>query len=236
MQLAILCGGIGSRLAPISQGLPKGLIEIRGIPFMSYLIESLDMSNFSSIHFCIGYKADFYLRYFSDTLANILPIPFTYSIENEGNLLGTAGALLGAFHLLEDTFVVQYGDTILNLDYKDFFYKYNASKMQIGMSIIHCSRSDESPNVKRIDSDPCLGQQSSFIYCKNTPLLGAEYIDYGALCMSKQSLIANKDLGPDLSSYQAFLSLAGQCFFYQVDKPYLEIGTPQSYSRAAELL
>ena len=118
MQIVLLCGGLGTRIRRISKNEPKGMLEINDKPFLSYILKSLETYSFKNIHFCLGYKSDKYLEYLKE---NHPHLHYTYTVEDSDQLLGTGGAIKNCLNLLDQNFIIQYGDTILKLEYDNFF-------------------------------------------------------------------------------------------------------------------
>ncbi len=230
MQLVILCGGLGTRLKKISKNQPKGLLKINGKFFLEHLIESVLPHDFYSLHFCLGHKSDQYINFLNKKKYNF---KYTYSIEKENNLLGTGGAIKNAIPNLKDNFVLQYGDTILNIDYSKFYSEHLKNKKDMSMSIISSQLSSEIPNVfcRNIDNE-----KYNCIYKKKFPPKDANFIDYGAIIFRRSIFEKIKKMKFDLSEVQQTLSSRQKAFFYEVKNPYIEIGNPNSYEKAFKLL
>ena len=117
MNAVILCGGKGTRLKTISKGKPKILIPIGKKPFLYLFLDSLINNGFKKIFLLISYKSQFIKDELGESYRNI-PIIF---IEDDKELkAGTASAIYSAYKQLPEHFLLQYGDTILNIDYKKF--------------------------------------------------------------------------------------------------------------------
>lgn len=231
MQIVFLCGGLGTRLNSISNGHPKSLISLKGKPFLRYIIDSILPHNPSSIHFCLGYKSKLFLDFFK-TLG-IKNAEITYSIENPNALLGTGGAIKNAIDFLENNFIVQYGDTMLDLAYTNFFIKHLNTKKKMTMSILESKYSKEKPNVF-FKENP--NGENLFLYDKSNPPKNSNFIDYGAIAFKKNVFTSINKKQFDLADIQKKLTFENQSGFYKVYKPYIEIGTPDSFLRAKELI
>ncbi len=133
MQAVILAGGLGTRLRPLTESVPKPMIEVSGKPFLEYEINLLKKAGMSDFVLCVGYKANVVKDHFGD--GRKFGVNISYSLEEE-ELLGPTGALKNAEPLLEDIFLVTYGDGYLLMDYKrawDFFFKEN----KLGMMVVY---------------------------------------------------------------------------------------------------
>ena len=112
-QMVILAGGPANRLRPITEKIPKSMVEIEGKPFLNYQLELLKKSGFKEIVLCVGYLHEKIENYFGD--GGKIGLELKYSVEKE--LLGTAGALKAASPVLRDEFFVMYGDSYLPIDF-----------------------------------------------------------------------------------------------------------------------
>ncbi len=231
MQIVFLCGGLGTRLNSISNGDPKSLIKINGKPFLKYILDRVIPYNPSSIHFCLGYKSKLFLNFFQ-TLS-FKNTNLTYSIEDANSLLGTGGAIKNALKFLDKNFIVQYGDTMLNLSYEDLFNEHIKTKKKMTMSILNYKDTNEIPNVFCKEN---LDGKNVFLYDKLNPPLDSNFIDYGAIVFRKNVFTKIKEIKFDLSEIQRKLTYENQSGFYKVDHPYIEIGTPKSFLMAKKLL
>ncbi len=111
---AILAGGYGKRLRPITETIPKPLVEVAGKPILEHQIEWLRKHGVTNIVLLVGYHKEKIIERIGS--GNRLGIKATYVIEEEPR--GTAGAIKNAEHILrsEDIFLVLNGDIITNLD------------------------------------------------------------------------------------------------------------------------
>src|SRR3989338_1997571 len=118
MQTVILAGGRGTRLSPITNMIPKPMVTVKDKPFLEYLLLMLKRNSLEKILLCVGYLGEKIEVYFGD--GRRLGMEIKYSYEKEP--LGTAGGLKLAENLLEEEFLVLYGDSYLDIDYSAFIY------------------------------------------------------------------------------------------------------------------
>ncbi|MBI2646935.1 NTP transferase domain-containing protein [Candidatus Woesearchaeota archaeon] len=124
MQAVILAGGLGTRLRPLTNKIPKPMIEINGKPFLEYLILYLRNQSLRNILILTGYMSEKVISYFKD--GSLFDVKIKYS--NEKKLLGTGGALKNAQRYLNKEFVLLNGDTFIPLNYHeliDYYKKIN---------------------------------------------------------------------------------------------------------------
>ena len=123
MKALILAGGIGKRLKPITDYVPKSLVPIHNIPIIEWQIRYFMRFGIKEFVICTGYKSEQIINYL-DTKKN-LGAKIRYSIEKTS--LGTGGALRHARHFIEDkSFFVMNGDIITDLDPTELKSKLNS--------------------------------------------------------------------------------------------------------------
>jgi len=226
MQLVLLAGGLGTRLADRLDGLPKFLAPVGDKAFASRLLDSLRNKGISSLHFCLGYGSEKILNFLNETS---IDCDWTVSTEKHGHLAGTLGALRLATKHLDDTFLVQYGDSILDVSYVDVLNSHISSGKQMTMTYTDVF-SDDANIYEEIKKG-----KSVLKYDKRRDGSVASYVDYGLICMDKPLLLI--DCEPDreglvgLDRLQRDLSESENINFIYTDKRYREIGTPETYTQ-----
>lgn len=109
----ILAGGLGTRLHPFTQVMPKPLLPVGERSVLEIQIDRLKMSGFTRIFFATNYKADYISRFFGD--GSQFGVELIYSKEEEP--LGTAGPLSLLRDDLTEPFIVMNGDILTLLNY-----------------------------------------------------------------------------------------------------------------------
>lgn len=106
----ILCGGLGERLRPYTETIPKVMLELKGKPILEHVITH--MKNYGIVDFVLlcGHKSDYIKNYFK--AGKNFGVKIKYSVETEK--LGTAGAVHNAKNLITDDFILVNGDVITN--------------------------------------------------------------------------------------------------------------------------
>lgn len=132
-QAVILVGGLGTRLRPITQTVPKPMVEIDGRPFLEFKIESIKKHGIKDFILCVGHLGHIVEEYFGD--GKRWGVNITYSYEKEG-LLGTGGAIKNAESLIKGPFIAMNGDTFLDADINELlkFHKNHDSQLTVVIS------------------------------------------------------------------------------------------------------
>src|SRR3954469_24876750 len=112
--VAILAGGLATRLRPVTEKIPKALIEVAGQPFLAHQLRLLSGAGLRKVVLCVGYRGEMIEEQFGD--GNEFGVEISYSFDGP-ELLGTGGALKKALPLLGQQFLVLYGDSYLPIDY-----------------------------------------------------------------------------------------------------------------------
>src|ERR1700757_4843931 len=115
LSLVILAGGLATRLRPLTEKIPKALVEVAGRPFLEHQIELLKPNAISDVILCVGYLGEMIEQRYGDGVG--LGVRIRYSFDGS-TLLGTGGAIKKALALLPDAFFVLYGDSYLPVDYQ----------------------------------------------------------------------------------------------------------------------
>ncbi len=122
MKAVILSGGLGTRLKPFTEVIPKPLLPIGGKAILEVQIERLRDYGFSTIYLATNYKSEYIKSFFGDGTrygVNLI-------ISRETIPLGTAGPLTLIQEELKEPFLVMNGDILTLLNYK-MFYDYGLS-------------------------------------------------------------------------------------------------------------
>ena len=117
MKAVILAGGLGSRLKPFTQAIPKPLLPIGEKSVMEIQIERLKSYGFDEIYLATNYKSEYIANYFGDGSRYGVKL----EISKETKRLGTAGPLLLLKNVLTEPFLVMNGDILTLVDFKTLY-------------------------------------------------------------------------------------------------------------------
>lgn len=216
LPVAILAGGLATRLRPITEKIPKALIEVAGRPFIAWQLEYLACQGIGRVVMCTGYLGEQIEALVGD--GNRFGLEVLYS-QDGPVLLGTGGALKQALPLLGEKFFVLYGDSFLPVDFKAVQQAYLASGKQALMTVLE--------NADRWDKSNVLFRDGELIeYNKRAPIPEMAYIDYGLGVMEGNALDMDAHgKALDLADVYHVLSLRGQLAGYEVHERFYEIGS-----------
>lgn len=214
--VAILAGGLATRLRPLTETIPKSLVEVAGQPFILRQLAHLQRQGVRKVVLCIGYMGAMIESVIGDGKA--LGLEVSYSPDGE-TLLGTGGALKKALPLLGDQFFILYGDSFLPIDFSEVQRSYLHSGQPALMTVLRNGNRWDKSNVMFND-----GRLQE--YNKRTPHPDMAYIDYGLGVVSSQVLTRHPENQPfDLADVYHALSLQGQLAGFEVHERFYEIGS-----------
>jgi NDP-sugar pyrophosphorylase family protein len=130
-EIILMAGGLGTRLRPLTNDVPKPLLRIGSKPILETIVENFVAHGFHRFHFCINYKADMIRRYFGDGAQWGAQIDY---IE-ENKRLGTAGALGLLNNRPDEPFFVMNGDVLTKVDFVRLLDFHNKQGFDASMCV-----------------------------------------------------------------------------------------------------
>lgn len=149
VQGVILAGGLATRLRPLTDAVPKVMVDIQGKPFLRYQLDLLRKNDVNDIVLCVGHLADKVREHFGDGKA--FGVRIRYSDEGP-HLMGTAGALKKAQPMLAKMFLVLDGDSYLALDYKKIMTSFK-DRDKLALMVVYKNHDRYDKSNTTIDGD-----------------------------------------------------------------------------------
>jgi N-acetyl-alpha-D-muramate 1-phosphate uridylyltransferase len=217
--VAILAGGLGTRLGELGRGTPKALLEVAGRPFALWQLELLRAHGVERVVMCVGHLGD--------RIEAAIGAPFGLDVRyvhDPPGLAGTAGALRGALPELGERFLVLYGDTYLRIDYAAVD---RAAAGERGLMTVLRNQGRWDTSNARFAGGRVVA------YDKAAPTPDMQWIDYGLGALRADAL----DLpGDDLADVYRALAQRGELAGYEATERFYEIGTPDSLAETSAFL
>jgi NDP-sugar pyrophosphorylase family protein len=148
MQAVILAGGLGTRLLPLTEVIPKPMVQVSGVPYLQHQLQLLADQDIRDIVLLTGYLGQQVENYFGDGASLNLRI----SYSREPSPFGTGGALRLARGLLQDSFLVIYGDSYLPIRYADAMERLASSGAE-GLVVVYDNRLADTSVKNNIELD-----------------------------------------------------------------------------------
>jgi MurNAc alpha-1-phosphate uridylyltransferase len=225
-RLALLAGGLATRLRPITMTVPKSMLPIASEPFVAHQLRMLASQGVREVVICAGFLGE----QLQDFVGNgsDFGCDVDYSFDGD-KLKGTGGAIRSALPLLGDHFFVMYGDSYLPTAFAPVYEVYLNAGLQGLMTVFKNNNLWDKSNVQFED-----GQIVR--YDKRLPTAEMNYIDYGLGILSKESFSGfeiNDVL--DLAVIYEHLVATHQLAGYEVKERFFEIGSHEGFSETDAL-
>ena len=225
--VAILAGGLATRLRPITEKIPKSLVPVAGKPFLAHQLELLHARGIRHAVLCIGYLGEMIQRDFGDGKA--FGVRLDYSFDGP-KLLGTGGAIKRALPMLGDEFFVLYGDSYLPVEYRPIAEFFRRSGKLGLMTVFRNEGRYDTSNVVFHDGEIA-------VYDKKNRPPEMRHIDYG-LSLFQASVFESYSAGQpfDLAEVMGKLVREKQLAGYEVPERFYEMGSPAGLAELESLL
>lgn len=216
LPVAILAGGLATRLGPLTQSTPKCLLDVAGRPFVHHQLRQLRSQGVEKVVLCLGHLGERVVEVVGDGSAYGLKVAYSF---DGPELRGTAGAIRRALPMLGPAFFVLYGDSYLECDYAGVQSAFEAAGTLALMTVFRNEGRWDASNVEYRD-----GRILAYDKSARTPAM--HYIDYGLGILDRRAMDEVPDSGAhDLASvYQAMLR-RGELAGFEVTERFYEIGS-----------
>jgi len=214
----ILAGGLGTRLRSVIKDKPKCLAPINGKPFIDILLDDCINQGLRRFILCVGYLKEQVIEHLNQR--NDCEIVF--SVENTP--LGTGGALKNAeIYIKSDPFLVMNGDTLNYFNINDFFRFHRLKKSFLSIVLAN----------KKIQNDygsVAIDQNSKIIGFIEKNKRNKNRVVNAGIYMFNMNIIKNiKSISSLEKDFLPFVINEIDCFGYKIKKPFVDIGTGNTY-------
>jgi NDP-sugar pyrophosphorylase family protein len=224
MQCVILAGGLATRMRPLTDDVPKALIPVDAAPFVDHQLLWLAGHGVTEVVLSIGYRGDRLRAHAGDGARYGIPVRY---VDEGVDLRGTAGALRLALDegVLDESFLVTYGDSFLPIDFGAVARGFRASGRPALMIVLKNEGRWDTSNV-------IFDGQRVTLYDKHhkmQPASAFSYIDYGLSAIERR--VISDEVAPgvkaDLADLFFALSTRGDLAGFEVAERFYEIGSPR---------
>jgi len=216
LPVAILAGGLAKRLRPITETLPKSLVDIQGEPFVAHQLRLLGNRGIQRVVICAGYLGEMIREAVGNGQRFGVQVDFSF---DGPQLLGTAGALKKALPLLGNSFFVLYGDSYLPCDYQGIQEAFEQSGRLALMTIFPNHGRWDRSNVEFLGSE-------ILAYDKEHQTPAMHHIDYGLGVFQQRGFATISVTQPhDLAQLYQDLLKQKELAAYEVRERFYEIGS-----------
>jgi NDP-sugar pyrophosphorylase family protein len=225
LPVAVLAGGLATRLGPLARETPKCLIDVGGRPFLHHQLGLLRAEGVRRVVVCVGHLGDRVVASVGDGSA--FGVEVSYSFDGP-DLRGTAGALKRALPLLGDAFFVLYGDSYLECPLGAVQDAFSASGKLALMTVFRNEGRWDASNVE-FEGGRLLA------YDKINRTARMSHIDYGLGVLDRRALDAVPEARAfDLARVYQEMLRRDQLAGFEVTERFYEIGSPAGLEEARE--
>jgi hypothetical protein len=218
-QAVVLAGGLATRMRPRTLTVPKAMLEVAGRPFIDWQLERLRACGYEDVVLCIAHLGEQIEAHVGDGARFGLRV---HCSHEGGKLLGTAGALRAALHLLAPAFLVTYGDSYLPFDYASPLDALVAHADCEGVMSVY--RNDGRWDASNVETDGVWVVR----YEKGGSDAALNHIDYGALALRREVIAALPDgVAMGLERVQTRLAADRRMRAVVAAQRFFEIGSPE---------
>lgn len=229
--MAILAGGQATRLRPLTETIPKSLLELNGEPFVVHQLRMLRSNGIRRVVMCVGHLGSQIQNAIGDGAK--LGMQVEYSSDGPV-LLGTAGAIKHALPQLGERFFVMYGDSYLPCDYaavERHFEKSVSEQDSLALMTVH--RNEGKWDASNVEFEE--GKILAYSKTNRTPRM--RYIDYGLGVFLYEAFEGlNEGDVRDLANLYGDILQEGRLAGFEVRERFYEIGSPKGLKETEEFL
>lgn len=220
MQCVVLAGGLGTRIKDFSVGKPKALVEINNVPFLELKLNQLRSEGVDKVVIAVDHMADQIVRFVATYTESSAAEHMNITCIEDGEYSGTLGALIGLNErgILDEEFLLTFGDNIPNVNHRKVFQYLRSSKSLGVMTVIKSSLVDIPSNCD-LDGEKivCYDKQTSSEF---------GWVDYGLTAFRLSALEGSWPKNGDLGILISSLVGQGQLAGFECVQPFFEIGSP----------
>ncbi len=215
LPVAILAGGLATRLRPITEKIPKSLVDIDGEPFAAHQLRLLRSRGVTRVVLCLGYLGEMVRDWVGD--GERFGLAVHYSFDGD-RLLGTGGALRRALPLLGGPFFVMYGDSYLPCDFAAVEAAFRHAAKPALMTVFGNAGRWDTSNVEFRD-----GRIVAYSKRHLTPAM--QHIDYGLGILTPALFDEMRAETFDLAELYERLVQDGRLAAFEVLERFHEVGS-----------
>lgn len=227
LPVALLAGGLATRLRPITEKIPKVLVSVAGRPFLEHQLALLRKQGFTRVVLCLGHLGEMVVDQFGDGREHGMQLEYSF---DGPKLLGTGGALKQAMPQLGENFFVLYGDSYLTEPFgpvADFFLRSG----KLGCMTVYRNEG------KYDTSNVVFGDGEIKLYDKKHRLPEMRHIDYGLSLFNRRAFDEWPSDQPfDLAAVMTRLVERKQMAGWEVKDRFYEIGSHEGLEELNRIL
>jgi NDP-sugar pyrophosphorylase family protein len=231
VQVVVLAGGLGTRMRPLTDAMPKALVPVAGRPFATWQVELLADRGVDDIVFAIAYRGEMIRDLLGD--GSRFGVRIRY-VDEGTERRGTGGAvrLVAGSSMADDAFAVLYGDSYLPVAYDEVWCAFERCGLPALMTVVENGDRWDASNATFVGP-------GRLRYAKGAGASsGMRHIDYGLSVLTRHIVIDRipGETVYDLADFFTNLGDGGELAGHEVGERFYEVGTPEGAADLEELL
>lgn len=224
--IAVLAGGLATRMKPLTEKIPKSLLDVAGEPFIAHQLRLFAKNGIGRVVLCLGYLGEMVQAVVGTGAQFGLDVDYAF---DGPKLLGTGGALKRALPLLGEEFLVTYGDSYLDVGYRSVVDAFRASGADALMTVFRNADRWDASNVEFIDG--------RIVDYNKQPTPRMTHIDFGLSVLKAKAFAGTAENEPfDLAVLYRRLVHEGNMAGFELFQRFYEIGSPAGWRELDALL
>ncbi len=229
MKALFLAGGMGTRLKPLTDEIPKPMVPIMNKPLLERSFENLRKCGICDIVISTGYKSKYIKEYFGNGSKFGLKIEYIY----EDIPLGTGGAIKKTGQLFDDTFLVFNADILCNMDFTELvkFHKSKSAAITIAVTQV------KNPSAYGVIEYDISGYALSFTEKPQADKIKSDYINAGVYVFEPamlKEIPEDRPVSIEREIFPALLQKGHKIAVHKCCSYWMDIGTPGKYLQTHE--
>lgn len=218
LPVAVLAGGLATRLRPLTEIVPKAMVDVNGEPFIARQLRLLRANGIDRVVICAGHLGEIIAGFVGD--GGRFGLEVEYSFDGP-RLAGTAGAIRHALPLLGESFFVLVGDSYLDCSYRAAQTAFAESGKLALMTVLRNDGRWDRSNVE-------FASGRIMVYDKQSQTPRMRHIDYGLGVFHRAAFAMVPEGQPyDLATVYQRLLIQGELAAYEVGQRFYEVGSFQ---------
>jgi len=223
----ILAGGLATRLRPITEKIPKALVEVGNQPFIAHQLLLLHSRGIRQIVISAWYQGKMIRDFVGDGSRFDMDVKYVFDGDSP---LGTGGAIRQALNLVAGPFFVLYGDSYLPCNYANIQAFFDAENQPGLMTVYRNQGKWDTSNVEMVEN-------KILRYDKKNRIPSMDFIDYGLGLFHPDVFISmSEGQKVDLAEIYQKLVAEQSLLAYEVKQRFYEIGSFEGLRELDELL
>lgn len=220
----LMAGGKGERLRPLTEKTPKPLLEVGGKSIIDHNVDRLISYGVNHIDVTVNYLAEQIEEHFATPRDGVQVRTF-----REPKFLGTLGSIKFVDTFYNDTILVMNSDLFTNIDYEDFYLHFQQHDAEMSVAAVPYNVSIEL-GILDLDGRDIKGliEKPKYNY----------YANAGIYLIKKRALaeIPENTFFHATHLVEKFIAQGKKVIRYPLNGTWIDIGTPQEYQKAKDLV